>query len=64
MTPPKTPPKESTSDEKWNMWWKKFQELANNIEWPINKDDPGVYKEQYFDDELTPSEALAEDITE
>lgn len=59
MTPPKTPPNIS-----WKDWWKKFQELADNIEWPINKDDPDVYKEQYFDDELTPSEALGEDIRE
>lgn len=59
MTPPPTP-----KPLAWKDWWKKFQKLAKNIEWPINTDDPDVYREQYFDDGLTPPEALAEDIRE
>lgn len=61
MTPPQTP-KPAALD--WKDWWSKFQELAENIEWPINKDDPDVYREFYFDEGLTPSDALSEDIRE
>lgn len=60
MTLPETP--KPALD--WKNWWGEFQAIAVDIRWPINMNDPGVYKEQYFDDGLTPSEALEEDIRE